>query len=304
MAVVKTALVLSGGGSLGAVQVGMLQALMQANISPDLVIGASVGALNGAAFADDPTPAGVERLAGLWRSLRREDVFPLTLLTGLKALLLRQDHLIEANALLAIVRRSLRTQRIEEARVPLHITATDLLSGEEVLLSSGDTGRALLSSTAIPVVFPHVEIDGRYLVDGGVADNTPIASAVALGAERILVLPTGITCAMQEPPQGMAALALHVMGLKSMRELDRDRERFAERARITIVPPLCPMAVSAFDFSHTAALIRSAARQTNDWLAGGGLEHTGPLHLPLAHDGHTRKQSTHSVPMAEENVMS
>ncbi len=77
MTTAKTAFVFSGGGSLGAVQVGMLQALSAANIIPDMVIGASVGALNSASFADDPTPTGVDRLAGLWRDLHREDLFPL-----------------------------------------------------------------------------------------------------------------------------------------------------------------------------------------------------------------------------------
>lgn len=142
----KTALVLSGGGSLGAVQVGMLQALSRTDFLPDMVIGGSVGALNGAAFADDPTPAGIDRLAGLWRGLRREDVFPLTWAAGLRALVLKHDHLVEASALLAIIRRELSLRRIEDARIPLHVTATDVLSGEAVLLSSGDIGTALMAA--------------------------------------------------------------------------------------------------------------------------------------------------------------
>lgn len=279
----KTALVLSGGGSLGAVQVGMLQAVSRSSVAFDMVIGASVGALNGAFFADDPTPEGADRLADLWRSLRRKDVFPLTVLAGLKALLLRRDHLIEPRALDALVRRALPMRRVEDARLALRIVATDVLSGDEVLLSSGDVETVLMASTAIPVVFPPVEISGRYLVDGGVSSNTPIASAVALGATRILVLPTGMSCAMQEPPKNMAALALHVLGLQNMRQLDRDVERFAAQAGITVVPPLCPLEVSVFDFSQTGQLIERAATQTRKWLDAGGLEHTGPLHVPLAH---------------------
>ncbi|CAG0956992.1 putative NTE family protein [Gammaproteobacteria bacterium] len=283
MASDKTAFVLSGGGSLGAVQVGMLAALADNDIVPDLVVGTSVGALNGAAFADDPTPAGVERLAALWRSLRREDVFPLTLLAGLKALLLRRDHLVEPGALLAIVRGILHARRIEQTRIPLHVTATDVLSGAEVTLSSGDLDTALMASTAIPVVFPHVVIDGRFLVDGGVGDNTPISTAIGLGAQRIIVLPTGMSCGMQGPPRDMAALALHIMSLQSMRQLDRDTERFAQRARITVVPPLCPLSTSVFDFSQTAQLIERAAQQTRNWLGGGGMGQHGPLDVPLLH---------------------
>lgn len=283
MAGSTTAIVLSGGGSLGAVQVGMLQALSRDGIAPDMVVGASVGSLNGAAFAEDPTPAGVDRLAELWRGLRQKDVFPLTVFAGLSAVLLRRDHLIEPRGLRALVRRSLRIQRIEQARLPLHIVATDVLSGDDVVLSSGDIETALMASTAIPVVFPIVEVDDSYLVDAGVGNNTPIASAIALGAQRILVLPTGMTCTMQEPPRDMAALALHIMTVQNMRQLDRDVGRFATQARITIVPPLCPIGVSVFDFSQTASLIERAASETRDWLRQGGLEQARPLPVPLAH---------------------
>ncbi|MGH8540416.1 MAG: patatin-like phospholipase family protein [Stenotrophobium sp.] len=282
MAKPKTAMVLSGGGSLGAVQVGMLQALSRTNVVVDMVVGASVGALNGAFFADDPTPAGADRLAEVWRGLRRRDVFPLTLWAGLMALLFGRDHLVEASRLRTIVRHSLRINRIEQAQLPLHVVTTDVLSGEAVLLSSGEVETALLASTAIPVVFPHVELDGRCLVDGGVSNNTPIASAIALGAERILVLPTGMSCALREPPRNMAALALHVMDLQNMRQLERDVAHYAADASIVIVPPLCPL-VSVFDFSQTGALIERAATQTRNWLDAGGLESSDPLHVPLAH---------------------
>lgn len=279
----KTALVFSGGGSLGAVQVGMLQAISRTCMSVDMVVGASVGALNGAFYANDPTPDGIDRLTRLWCRLRRRDVFPLTLFAGLTALLSGRDHLVEADGLRRVVEHSLGAQRVEDTRVPLHIVATDVLDGESVLLSSGDLATALMASTAIPVVFPHVEMAGRCLVDGGVSNNTPIASAVALGAEHVVVLPTGTPCAMQEPPRDMAALALHVMALQNMRQLDRDVKRFATRARITLVPPLCPLGVSVFDFSHTARLVERAASRTRDWLAQGGLDQTGPLPVPLAH---------------------
>lgn len=284
----KTAWVLSGGGSLGAVQVGMLQALAGSGMAADLVIGASVGALNGAFYAAHPSVEGVERLAGVWRGLTRADVFPLTLWAGLKALLLHRDHFVEAARLHALIQRALTIGQIEQARIPLHIVATDALSGAEVVLSEGAIDTALLASTAVPVVFPPVPLAGRYLVDGGVSSNTPIATAVRLGARRIIVLPTGTTCAATEPPRDMAALALHMLSLLSMRQLDRDVTIYAQQAAITIVPPLCPLSVSVFDFTQTAALIARSARQTEAWLADGGLQRTGSLHVPLAH--HHRKR--------------
>lgn len=281
-----TALVLSGGGSLGAVQVGMLQALSHAGLPVDFIVGASVGALNGAFYAQDPSAEGADALARLWCRLQRRDVFPLTLLAGFRALLFGRDHLVEATALQGVIGRSLRVREFAQLAVPLHIVTTDVLGGEEVLLSSGRLDAALLATTAIPVVFPAVGIGGHLLVDGGVSSNTPIASAVALGATRIVVLPTGMSCALEAPPRNMAALALHVLSLLSMRQLDRDVRIYGAQARITIVPPLCPLAISALDFSQTRALIARTARQTGNWIDRGGLERTGPLHVPLAHHDH------------------
>ena len=282
----KTDVVLSGGGSLGAVQVGMLQALSRGGVAVDFIVGASVGALNGAFFAQDPTVEGADRLAAIWAGLQRSDVFPLTLLAGLKALLFGRDHLVEATALQALIRRSLRPRVFAGLQLPLHIVTTDVLGGEEVLLSEGPLDTALLASTAIPVVFPAVGVGEHLLMDGGVSSNTPIASAVRLGAERILVLPTGMSCALKQPPRNMAALALHVLSLLSMRQLDRDVVIYAPQARITIVPPLCPLAVSALDFSSTRDLIDRTRQQTERWLAQDGLQQTGPLHVPLAHHDH------------------
>lgn len=289
----RTALVLSGGGSLGAVQVGMLQALAGAGFAADMVVGASVGALNGAVYADDPSVAGLVRLAELWRGMRSDEVFPLSWTAGIKALLRHRDHLVEAGALLSLIHRALSIRRIEEARVPLHITATDVLSGEPVLLSSGEVGPALEASTAIPVVFPHVKLGGHYLIDAGVGENTPIAAAVDLGADRIVVLPTGFSCGVQEPPRHMLALALHIVSLHSMRQLDRDVQRFAPQVEIIIVPPLCPLNVSAFDFSQSEVLIARAAKQTSEWLQAGGMDRCGPLSLPLAHRTHHGRAHFH-----------
>lgn len=280
------ALVLAGGGSLGAVQVGMLQALVEAGVTFDLVVGASVGAINGAYFAARPTAEGVAELTQIWLGLHQADVFPFSLTDTLGALLHQRGHLLQTAALLRLIRRTLPVQRIEETQLPLHIVATDLLSGAEVLLSRGDAAQALLASTAIPLVFPAVLREDQVLVDGGVASNTPIASAVALGATRIVVLPTGFGCACKEPPRGLVALALHTLNLMSMRQLVRDIELHAPSASIHVVAPLCPQAVSLFDFSHTAELLQRAQRQTRKWLNAGGLERSGvPGALEAHHHG-------------------
>lgn len=286
MATVKTALVLAGGGSLGAVQVGMLRALLEAGMAFDLVIGASVGAINGAYFAARPTAEGVAELADFWRGLRKADVFPFSLTDTLAAILRRRGYLLQSSALKQLVRRALPVTLIEQTALPLYIVTTNLLTGTDELLSSGSVEQALLASAAIPLVFPTVRIGDKWLVDGGVTSNTPIASAVFLGATRVVVVPTGFGCACPQPPTGLVALALHTLNLMSMRQLVRDIELYSPRADIHVVAPLCPLGISVFDFSQTDLLLRRAYEQTQDWIAKGGLARTG---VPGSLQAHTHR---------------
>jgi NTE family protein len=278
-----TALVLAGGGSLGAVQVGMLKALAQSEVGIDLVIGASVGAINAAHFANHPDMAGVNELATIWCGLSRRDIFPFSLFGAGLALFQGRGHLLANEGLQQIIGRFLPTARIEDSTLGLHIMTTDMLNGAEVLLSRGDLLEALLASAAIPLVYPPVEINGRLLIDGGVASNTPIASAVTLGATRILVLPTGFACACTLPPQSLVARALHTLNLMSMRQLVRDIALHQAHARIYVAAPLCPLGVSVFDFSQTHSLIERAQQQTQAWLDQGGLQRAGIAEALLAH---------------------
>jgi len=123
----------------------------------------------------------------------------------------------------------------------------------------------LLANNDIPAVFPVVSTDGRHLMDGGRANKTPISTAVDLGASRVVVLPTGMSCALEGPPRGVVALALHALNLLVMRRLLNDIERFANRAELIVLPPLCPFAVSAYDFSNTGELIHRAEAASRLW---------------------------------------
>ena len=286
MATVKTALVLAGGGSLGAVQVGMLKALVEDGIRFDLVVGASVGAINGAYFAARPNSQGIAELADFWRGLRKADVFPFSVIDTLTAILRRRGYLLRASALQNLVRRSLPVKLIEDTELPLYIVTTNLLSGAEELLSRGSAEQALLASAAIPLVFPPVRISNKLLIDGGVASNTPIASAISLGATRVVVVPTGFGCACPNPPIGLVALALHTLNLMSMRQLVRDIELYKARAAIHVVPPLCPLDASVFDFNQTDQLLQRACHSTKTWIEGGGLIRVGVPDSLLAHTHH------------------
>jgi NTE family protein len=135
----KTAFVLSGGASLGAVQAGMLRALYERGVAPDLIVGTSVGALNGAFIASRPTtPATAEGLAGVWRAVGRWNVFPLNPLTGFLGFFGARDHLVSDRGLRTLVAGNLELEALEDAAVPLHVITTDLLSGRELRLSCGD----------------------------------------------------------------------------------------------------------------------------------------------------------------------
>ncbi len=267
-----TAFVFAGGGSLGAIEVGMLRALTAADVTADFVVGSSVGAINAVYYASDPTVEGVGRLEQIWRRVRRRDVFPVSAVGGVWRLLLGCDYLVSPAALRRLLARNLGLERLEQCRIPCHVIATDIFDGTAEILSSGPAAEALLATTAIPGVFPPVCIGSQKLVDGAVASGTPISSAVALGAARIIVLSSGLPCALARPPAGVVQVGLHALNLLIVNQLLADLERLAGRTEVVVVPPLCPLPVSSYDFSHTGELIDRAAGSTAEWLTEGGLQ--------------------------------
>lgn len=265
----RTAFVLAGGGSLGAIQVGMLLALTEAGLRPDFVIGSSVGALNAAHFAGAPDLAGVERLAQIWCGLRRADVFPLSP-SGLLGVLGRSGSIIDPVHLRHVLESHLAFARIEEARLPLHVMATDQ-QGASLRLSAGPAVEAIMASSAVPGIFPPVTIDGRQLMDGAIAGNTPLRVAAELGATQIIVLPTGYACALTGPPRGVIARMLHAVTLLIAAQLRHEIETMPEGVTVHLAPTLCPLTVSPHDFTASRQLIERAQDRTQAWIARGGL---------------------------------
>ncbi len=158
-----TAFVLSGGGSLGAVQVGMLQALLRWGARPDLVVGTSVGAVNGAWVAGHPGTAGPDGLASVWRGLRRADVFPSSPSRALAAVTGRSRAVVSPHGLRHLLAEHIQFQRLEDAPIPLHVAVADVLTGEDVLLSSGPAVDAVMASAAIPGIYPPAEAGGAAI---------------------------------------------------------------------------------------------------------------------------------------------
>jgi NTE family protein len=267
------AFVMAGGASLGAIEAGMLRALYERGIVPDFIVGTSAGALNAAFIASRPqTPATAEALAEVWHSLRRGDVFPLNPLTGLLGFLGSRDHLVPASGLRHLIARYLEVELLEEMAVPLHVVAVDVITGEELRLSKGPALDAVLASAAIPAVFPPVTWEGRELMDGGVANNTPISHAVELGAREIYVLPTGHACSLGEAPTSSLGMALHALSLLTQRRLTDDIEKHELDAKLVVLPPPCPLAIAPIDFSHPDLLVERGYATACDFLDGGGAD--------------------------------
>ena len=280
---IKTAFVFAGGGSFGAIQVGMLQSLAAHGVSADMVVGSSVGALNGAFYAGDPTVAGMERLAEIWRKLTRQDVFPMSART-LLSFLWRRDFLISHDGIRKLVDDHIPFRKLEDAPLPVHIVTTDIISGDSIVLSEGSTAEAIVASTAIPGAFSPIRYKKYFLADGAISSNTPVRVAVRLGARRLIVLPTGHACANDAPPVGAVANALHALTLLIARQLVNELENLGPEVEYYVVPPLCPLVGSPYDFSRTSDHIERACRTTDAWLAQSGLEKREIPHELMPHD--------------------
>lgn len=266
----KTAFVFAGGGSFGAIQVGMMHSLAAHGIAADMVVGSSVGALNGAYYAGNPTLEGVLQLETIWRGLRRRDVFPVTWRT-LLGFIRRGDFLIPHDGIQKLLDDHLPFRNLQEARLPLHIVTTDIVSGDSVVLSEGSAALAIIASTAIPGAFAPVPYKEFYLADGAISSNTPVRIAVAKGARRLIILPTGYACATHAPPVGAVANALHALTLLIARQLVSELEGLGPEIEYFVVPPLCPLVGSPYDFSRTGDHIERAIASTDAWLAQNGL---------------------------------
>jgi NTE family protein len=186
-----TAFVLGGGGMLGAAEVGMLRALFEHQIHPDLIVGTSVGAINGAFIAADPTANAADRLRELWEELASHGVFGGSVLARVGTLVRTRTHLHPREPLRDLLATHLSVQTFAELRVPFECVAASIERAAEHWFTDGPLIEAVLASCAVPGLLPPVEIDGEHYLDGGLVHSIPVGRAVALGADRIYVLHVG-----------------------------------------------------------------------------------------------------------------
>lgn len=255
--------VLSGGGSLGAIQVGMLRAVAEQGIIPDLVVGTSVGSLNGAVAALDPDGAA-DRLSQAWAQMTREAVFPGGLLAQARVLQRSRTHLFPNSGLAAIIAEFLgAAATFSDLALPFGAVTVDVATAAPCVLTSGPLLPALLASAAIPGIYPWVEHQARRLYDGGVVANVPMRQAITLGARSLVVFDCGFPGHLPPPPETLAGVLLFTAAITMRTQAVLEAPVAAAEAPVLYLPGPAPQYVSPLDFTHTATYIEegySAAR--------------------------------------------
>jgi NTE family protein len=260
------AFVLGGGGSLGAIQVGMLRALRQRGITPDLVAGTSVGSVNGALVAKDPDTAA-DRLAVLWSRMTRASVFPGGPVNQLRTLRKHRNYLFSNDGLAAVLIDALGAGAdFADLALPFGAVAVDAATGLPVSLRSGPLVPAILASSAIPGIYPPVELEGRVLYDGGVLANVPVRQALAMGARSLVVLDCAFPGHLPAVPETMAETLLFWATLGMRNQALLEAEVAATSVPVVYLPGPAVRAMTPLDFGHTPELVADAHASTAAFL--------------------------------------
>lgn len=262
-----TAFVLGGGANLGATQVGMMRALFERGITPDVISGCSVGAVNGAVIAANPSLTGVAHLESLWRNLDGDTICPSGRINAIRLLARRYGTLESNDGLRRLLETRLSFRRFEDTAVPLHVVATSLHSGREQWFSAGPVIPALLASAAIPAVFPPVVINGEPYVDGAVVNNVPISKAIELGAKRVIVMHVGnFDRPRRQPKRPIEALVQSFSIARNLR-FAMESQTARDGVEMVVLPAYDPGASLGYhDFSRAHLLIEKAYRLAADFL--------------------------------------
>jgi NTE family protein len=279
----RTAFVLAGGGSRGAVQVGMLEELVRRGIRADRVFGASVGAINGASYAGNPTLDGIEHMAGIWRAIKGTDIFPRGAFDGPWAFLQKRDAVHPNTGLRAIIEAGIDYEDLEDAQIPIEVVTTSLTDGRERWITHGPAVEAILASSAIPSIFPPVSIDDDMLVDGGVVNNVPISRALSAGCDRIYVLLCGPLHYHPRPPQRPIEAQLTAFFVAIHARFVRELASLPPGVEVIVFSGGGEPSGQYRDFSATATLIGEGRAEVADVLDryAGTSHQLEPLPAPL-----------------------
>ncbi len=250
----KTALVLCGGGSRGAVEVGLYRALVELGIKIDLIVGCSVGAINGVFIGAGAPP---DELAALWQAIRKKHLFGYNhkfFFTPFSS-----DGLLKNTRIHKLFLGRLPVHRFEDLEIPLIVDGTNLQTGEPVYFESGDIVVPLLASCALPGLLPPMNIDGCQIIDGGFSNNVPLDAAIARGADTVICMLYQCCSENPFPVQGWMKIIIASLSIAMHRKYQADLLHFSSRARLIIMEPHTVLEagtdVGLLDFSHTEELI-------------------------------------------------
>lgn len=231
-----TAFVLGGGGRLGAAEVGMLRALSDRGISPSLVLGTSIGAINGVAVASDPSGAGVDRLEKLWGDVETTGIFGGSIVDRVRHLAATRTSLHSDEPLRRLLRQVLDHDLVEDLPVRFQCVASCIETATARWFTHGPVVEAVLASCAVPGLFPVVEIDGFHYLDGGIVDSIPVQRALSQGATRVFVLQVGRIEEPLRPPRRPHEVAMVAFEIARRRAFATAMEELPESVQVHVLP--------------------------------------------------------------------
>src|SRR6201995_3471355 len=230
-----TAFVLGGGGLLGAHEVGMLRALADAGIRPDLVVGTSIGALNGVIVAADPV-SGAARLSRMWQGDELRLAFSEKLWGRAVRLVRSGTHLHSMEALGRLLSSVLPGPLFADLALPFHCVAASIEGASARWFSAGPVVPAVMASCAVPGLLPPVEIDGSHYFDGGLVDSIPVGRAVALGASVVYVLQVGRLESPLAVPRRPCEVGLVAFEIARRHRFHEEMSSLPEHVRVHVLP--------------------------------------------------------------------
>jgi NTE family protein len=230
-----TAFVLGGGGLLGAHEVGMLRALAEADIRPDLVVGTSIGALNGVFVAADPDGAAT-RLGRMWQGEQLRLVFSENLWGRAARLVRSGTHLHSLEPLGRTLEDALPGKEFSDLALPFQCVAASIETASARWFASGPLVPAILASCAVPGLLPPVEIDDQHYFDGGLVDSIPVGRAVALGATTVYVLQVGRIESQLQVPTRPWEVGLVAFEIARRHRFHEEMAMLPEAVRVHVLP--------------------------------------------------------------------
>lgn len=268
----KTAFVLGGGGRLGAAEVGMLEALCDAGVEPEVVLGTSIGAVNGAAYSADPSPGGLAELEAVWLEVERAGLFGARLLERVRHMARSRTSLQPSDSLRQLLESSL-PETFEQLTVPFECVAACIETAHERWFAEGPLVPAVMASSAVPGLLPAVELDGEHFIDGGVVDSIPVGRALAKGAELIYVLQVGRIEQPLEPPRWPHEVAVVAFEIARRHSFASTLASLPANVEVHVLPtgsaPPRPTDLRQLrygDFSEVSAAIERAREATSAYL--------------------------------------